>query len=58
LGLPLAKLSPEQLDALNALLRMTLAKLTVWEHVRQHLELFYNCERGQGDVCAQMLLCF
>ncbi len=42
LGLPLAKLSPEQLDALNALLRMTLAKPTVWEHVRQHLEPFYR----------------
>jgi len=42
LGLPLAKLSPAQLDALNALLRMTLAKPTVWEHVRQHLEPLYR----------------
>jgi hypothetical protein len=42
LGLPLAKLSPEQLDALNALLRTTLAKQTVWAHVRQHLEPFYR----------------
>jgi hypothetical protein len=42
LGLPLAKLSPEQLDALNALLRTTLAKPMVWEHVRQHLEPFYR----------------
>ena len=40
LGLPLAKLSPEQLDALNAVLRTTLAKPTVWEYVRQHLEPF------------------
>lgn len=42
LGLPLAKLSAEQLDALNALLRTTLAKPTVWEHVRQHLEPLYR----------------
>ena len=42
LGLPLAKLAPEQLDALNTVLRMTLAKPTVWEHVRQHLEPFYR----------------
>ena len=42
LGLPLAKLSPEQLDALNAVLRTTLAKPTVWEYVRQHLEPFYR----------------
>jgi hypothetical protein len=42
LGLPLAKLSPEQLDALNALLRTTLAKPMVWEHVHQHLEPFYR----------------
>lgn len=42
LGIPLAKLAPEQLDALNTLLRMTLAKPTVWEHVRQHLEPFYR----------------
>jgi hypothetical protein len=42
LGLPLAKLSPEQLDALHALLRTTLAKPMVWEHVRQHLEPLYR----------------
>ena len=42
LGLPLAKLSPEQLDTLNAVLRTTLAKPTVWEYVRQHLEPFYR----------------
>jgi len=42
LGLPLAKLSPEQLDALHAMLRTTLAKPTVWEYVRQHLEPFYR----------------
>ena len=42
LGLPLAKLSPEQLDALNAVLRTTLAKPTVWEYVRQHLEPLYR----------------
>ena len=42
LGLPLAKLSPAQLEALNTLLRTTLAKPTVWEHVRQHLEPFYR----------------
>jgi hypothetical protein len=41
-GLPLAKLSLEQLDALNALLRTTLAKQTVWAHVRQHLEPYYR----------------
>lgn len=43
LGLPLAKLAPEQLAALNALLHTTLAKTTVWTHVRQHLE---PCYRG------------
>jgi hypothetical protein len=42
LGLPLAKLSPAQLEALNTLLRTTLAKPTVWEHVRQHLEPLYR----------------
>ena len=42
LGLPLAKLSAEQLDALHALLRTTLAKPTVWEHVRQHLDPLYR----------------
>jgi hypothetical protein len=43
LGLPLAKLAPEQLEALNTLLRTTLAQQTVWEHVRRHLE---PCYRG------------
>jgi len=43
LGLPLAKLSPAQLEALNTLLQSTLAKKTVWEHVRLHLE---PCYRG------------
>jgi hypothetical protein len=42
LGLPLAKLSPEQLDALNALLGTTLVKQTVWAYVRQHLEPSYR----------------
>jgi len=42
LGLPLAKLSPEQLAALNALLADTLAKPAVWNHVRSHLEPFYR----------------
>jgi hypothetical protein len=42
LGLPLAKLSPDQLEALNALLHSTLAKTTVWAHVRRHLAPFYR----------------
>jgi hypothetical protein len=42
LGMPLAKLSPEQLEALNTLLAETLAKPTVWDHVRRHLEPFYR----------------
>lgn len=42
LGLPLAKLSSEQLEALDALLTETLAKQTVWDHARQHLEPFYR----------------
>ena len=42
LGLPLAKLSFEQLEALNTLLAETLAKQTVWDHVRHHLEPFYR----------------
>jgi hypothetical protein len=42
LGMPLAKLSPEQLTALNALLAGTLAKQTVWDHVRRHLDPFYR----------------
>jgi len=42
LGLPLAKLSPEQLAALNTLLAATLAKQTVWDYVRRHLDPFYR----------------
>jgi hypothetical protein len=42
LGLPLAKLPREQLEALNALLTTTLAKSTVWDHVRHSLEPFYR----------------
>jgi transposase len=42
LALPLAKLLPAQLEALNALLEATLAKKTVWEHVRRHLEPLYR----------------
>jgi hypothetical protein len=43
LGVPLAKLAPAQLEALNILLQTTLAKQTVWEHVRRQLE---PCYRG------------
>jgi hypothetical protein len=42
LGMPLAKLTPEQLVALNALLAETLAKPAVWDHVRRHLDPFYR----------------
>jgi hypothetical protein len=42
LALLLARLAPEQLVALNALLTETLAKHAVWEHVRHHLEPFYH----------------
>src|SRR5215471_16776266 len=42
LALPLARLAPEQLAALNALLNETLAKHAVWDHVRRHLEPFYR----------------
>jgi hypothetical protein len=42
LGMPLAKLAPDQLATLNALLTATLAKQTVWDHVRGHLEPFYR----------------
>lgn len=42
LGLPLAKLAPEQLEALNTLLATTLAKQTVWDHVRHHLDPLYR----------------
>jgi len=42
LALPLAKLAPEQLEALNVLLEETLAKHTVWDHVRRHLEPLYR----------------
>jgi len=38
----LARLAPEQLTTLNALLNETLAKHAVWEHVRRHLEPFYR----------------
>jgi hypothetical protein len=42
LGMPLAKLSPDQLATLNALLAETLAKTLVWDHVRRHLAPFYR----------------
>lgn len=42
LGMPLAKLVPDQLATLNALLTVPLAKQTVWDHVRAHLEPFYR----------------
>jgi L-ascorbate metabolism protein UlaG (beta-lactamase superfamily) len=42
LGMPLAKLSPEQLEALNTLLAETLAKPVVWDHVRHHLDPLYR----------------
>jgi hypothetical protein len=42
LALPLAKLAPEQLAALNTLLEETLAKPRVWDHVRRYLEPFYR----------------
>jgi hypothetical protein len=42
LGLPLAILSPDQLEALNVLLATTLAKQPVWDHVRRHLEPSYR----------------
>ena len=42
LGMPLAKLAPDQLATLNALLNATLTKQTVWDHVRDHLEPFYR----------------
>lgn len=42
LGMPLAKLTSEQLAALNALLVDTLAKPVVWDHVRRHLDPFYR----------------
>ena len=42
LGLPLATLVPEQLEALNALLETTLAKQTVWQYVRHHLDPLYR----------------
>jgi hypothetical protein len=42
LGLALAKLPRDQLEALNALLATTLAKQAVWDHVRRHLEPFYR----------------
>ena len=42
LGMPLAKLATQELEALNALLAETLAKQTVWDHVRCHLDPFYR----------------
>jgi hypothetical protein len=42
LGMPLAKLTSEQLAALNALLAETLAKPVVWDPVRRHLDPFYR----------------
>jgi hypothetical protein len=42
LGMPLAKLTPEQLAALNALLADTLAKPVIWDHVRRHLDPLYR----------------
>jgi hypothetical protein len=42
LGMPLAKLTSEQLAALNALLADTLAKPVVWDHVRRHLNPLYR----------------
>lgn len=42
LGMPLARLSPEQLAALNTLLADTLAKHTVWDYVRRHLAPLYR----------------
>lgn len=42
LGMPLAKLTPEQLEALNTLLAETLAKPVVWDYVRHHLDPIYR----------------
>lgn len=42
LGMPLAKLATQELEALNALLVETLVKQTVWDHVRCHLDPFYR----------------
>jgi hypothetical protein len=42
LGMPLAKLTPEQLEALNTLLADTLAKPVVWDYVRHHLDPIYR----------------
>jgi len=42
LGMPLAKLSTQELETLNTLLAETLAKQTVWNQVRRHLEPFYR----------------
>jgi hypothetical protein len=42
LGMPLAKLTPEQLSALNTLLAETLAKVVVWDYVRRHLDPIYR----------------
>jgi len=50
LGMPLAKLSPDQLATLNALLAETLAKTLVWDHVRRHLAPFYRGKTMLSDV--------
>jgi hypothetical protein len=42
LGMPLAKLTSEQLATLNRLLAETLAKPVVWDHVRRHLDPVYR----------------
>jgi hypothetical protein len=42
LGMPLAKLTSDQLAALNALLADTLSKPVVWDHVRRHLDPLYR----------------
>lgn len=44
LAFPVARLGPEPLSALNALLQETLAKKAVWEPVRRHLEPIYRHE--------------
>jgi hypothetical protein len=42
LALPLAKLAPEERDALDALLRQTLRKTEVLTYVRTHLKPVYQ----------------
>ena len=50
LALPLAKLAPEQLGALHALREEPLAKHSVWDHVRRHLEPLYRREEGHDHA--------